>query len=79
MSWPESLKFLIFNISRTAVQMLWNVKLFKDSYPGVDVKQYLYDSPEVIVAAVMVKHVYAKTAHGTRSPDGKELIRTQKM
>lgn len=76
MSWSESLKFLIFNISRMAVQILWNVKLFKDSNPRVDMKQYFNDSPEIIV---MVKSVYAKTVQGTRRPDGKELVRTQEM
>lgn len=73
MSWSESLKILIFNISRVVVQMLWNVKLFKDSYPRVDVKQYLSDSPGIIVATLMVKSVDAKTAQGTRRPDGKEV------
>lgn len=79
MSWSESLKILIFNSSRVAVQILWNVKLFKDSYPRVDVKQYFSDSPGIIVATLTVKSVYAKTAQGTRYPDGKELIRTQEM
>lgn len=73
MSWSESLKILIFNISRVVVQMLWNVKLFKDSYPRVDVKQYFSDSPGIIVATLMVKSVDAKTAQGTRRPDGKEV------
>lgn len=73
MSWSESLKILIFNISRVVVQMLWNVKLFKDSYPRVDVKQYFSDSPGIIVATLMVTSVDAKTAQGTRRPDGKEV------
>ena len=56
MSWPESSKILIFDISRMAVQMLWNVKLFKDSHPREDVKQYLNDSPEVVVTTVMLRN-----------------------
>lgn len=40
-----------------AVQMLWNVKLFKDSHPREDVKQFFNDSPEVVVTAVMVTSV----------------------